>query len=513
MSFMFLIRRVLIFIIALGFSFSVFSQQNNVERWRIFELRLKGPQDGNPYTDINLYAEFEHEGKKVSADGFYDGGGNFIVRFMPTEEGKWTYRTHSATAALNGNEGSFTCTPARKNNHGPVKVNETYHFAYADNTAYLPFGTTSYAWIHQGDSLARVTLKTLAGGYFNKMRMCIFPKWYDYNHVEPKLYPFEGKAPDAWDYTRFNPAYFKNIENYIAALDSLGIEADLIVFHPYDKWGFQKMGSANDDRYVRYVIARLAAYKNVWWSMANEYDLMEHKSTADWNRIIGLFAANDPYRKLLSIHQAAVLFDHSRASITHVSLQNEDTHRAGELRSRYHKPVIYDECRYEGNLRIPWGNITGEEMVNKFWRGITRGAYVGHGETYTTEKPLRTSSGSADLLWWSRGGTLRGKSHTRIKFMRGICESAPGPLEPAAILKPKEVPYGAVGFKDEYFLLYFNLDQPRGAELSLPDHNYTIDIIDTWNMTIKRAEGRFSGTSLLELPQKPGILLRIERIK
>jgi hypothetical protein len=39
----------------------------------------------------------------------------------------------------------------------------------------------------------------------------------------------------------------------------LGIEADLILWHPYDRWGFAEMGAANDDRYLRYAIARLGA--------------------------------------------------------------------------------------------------------------------------------------------------------------------------------------------------------------------------------------------------------------
>ena len=75
--------------------------------------------------------------------------------------------------------------------------------------------------------------------------MCIFPKDYDWNKKEPLLYPFEGKPLTDWDYTKFNPAYFQNIEKRIAQLDSLGIEADLIVFHPYDRWGFKKMDRKN----------------------------------------------------------------------------------------------------------------------------------------------------------------------------------------------------------------------------------------------------------------------------
>ena len=36
---------------------------------------------------------------------------------------------------------------------------------------------------------------TLKASPFNKVRMCVFPKWYDHNRKEPALYPFEGTAP------------------------------------------------------------------------------------------------------------------------------------------------------------------------------------------------------------------------------------------------------------------------------------------------------------------------------
>ena len=37
------------------------------------------------------------------------------------------------------------------------------------------------------------------------------------------------------------------------------------------------------------MIARLAAYRNVWWSLANEYDFMKTKDLAEWDRV---FAVN-----------------------------------------------------------------------------------------------------------------------------------------------------------------------------------------------------------------------------
>ena len=196
---------------------------------------------------------------------------------MPQKEGKWNYITSSNFNNLNNKKGSFVCIPANKDNHGPVAVKDTFYFAYADGSSYYPFGTTCYGWVHQGDSLAEITLKTLSKGYFNKMRMCIFPKSYDWNNNEPLYYPFEGTPLKNWNFSRLNPEFFRNIEKRIKQLDSLGIQADLIVFHPYDRWGFSALDRTTEDMYIDYIIARFAAFKNVWWSMANEYRFYEHK--------------------------------------------------------------------------------------------------------------------------------------------------------------------------------------------------------------------------------------------
>ena len=60
---------------------------------------------------------------------------------------------------------------------------------------------------------------------------------------------YNGCAPgNDWDFTRFNPAHFQHIEKCTQALMNLGIEADLIVMHPYDRWGFSMMKAEDDDR-------------------------------------------------------------------------------------------------------------------------------------------------------------------------------------------------------------------------------------------------------------------------
>jgi hypothetical protein len=490
---------------------SLFSQVN-IEKWYVFEIKLSGPSSGNPFKDVKFTGRFIKDNDTVSVPGFYDGDGLYKIRYMPQKEGTWTFVTSSNEKSLDRKKGNFVCTPALKDNHGPVVVKDTFYFAYANGTPYHPFGTTCYGWVHQGDSLAEMTLKTLSNGYFNKMRMCIFPKSYDWNNNEPQYYPFEGTPLKNWNTSRLNPSFFRNIEKRIQQLDSLGIQADLIIFHPYDRWGFSTLDRPTEDMYIQYIIARFAAYKNVWWSMANEWDFMDAKNLSDWDYYIEQFGNKDKFHHLIGIHNGVKFYDHSNPYITHASIQNEDTYRAKELRVKYKKPIVFDECRYEGNIPWSWGNLTAQALTEKFWRGVTNGGYVGHGETYVTENPIKFPNESSDILWWSKGGIVRGESPERIKFLRNIIESAPAQMKPIPLFT--WMPFSCIGIEGEYYLGYLNDAQPRSVVVDLPkDSFFLVEIIDTWDMTIMPVQNKFSGRSLIDLPQKPYIALRIMKQK
>ena len=484
-----------------------------VERWDIFELALNGLVEGNPFMDVTFGARFAHKHRVIDVDGFYDGAnedrssGTYIVRFMPDTEGEWTYTTRSNVAALDGKTGAFDCVPASVGNHGPVRVRDTYHFAYADGTPHLSVGTTCYAWNHQGDALEERTLKTLETAPFNKLRMCVFPKHYTFNHNEPPYHAFESLPPkgaaggeSGFDFTRFNPAFFRHLEQRVGNLRDLGIEADIILFHPYDRWGYSTMPSEVDDRYLRYVVARLSAYRNVWWSMANEFDLMQAKTEQDWDRFFQIVQESDPYQHLRSVHNCRVFYDHNKPWVTHCSIQRHDLTQVNEWRRLYKKPIVVDECCYEGDVPHNWGNITAQEMTHRFWDGFSRGGYVGHGETYLHPE---------DILWWSKGGVLYGDSPARIAFLRQIMEAGPA-VDPRGGYWDLNQ---STDREDAYRLIYFGINRPAYKDITLPeDATYTIDVIDSWEMTITRLEGVFSGKCRVNLPAKPYIALRIRKV-
>lgn len=476
------------------------SNMTTVERWSVFELTLQGPLTGNPFMDVSFAATFRYKHREVAVDGFYDGDGAYKVRFMPDQEGEWSYTTASNASALDGARGGFVCTKPGATNHGPVRVRNTYHFAYEDGTPHKSFGTTCYVWNHQGDALEEQTLRTLATAPFNKIRMCVFPKHYDYNKNEPPYHAFEKLDSGAWDTARFNPAFFRHVELRVSQLMELGIEADIILFHPYDRWGYSTMDRQTDERYLRYIVARLAAYRNVWWSFANEYDLMRTKTMLDWDRYFQLVQECDPSQHLRSIHNCHIFYDHSKPWVTHCSIQSSDLQRVSDWRAQYRKPVVVDECCYEGNINHGWGNISAQDMTHRFWAGVTGGGYVGHGETYMHPQ---------DILWWSKGGELHGESPARIAFLKQIVESSP-----AAGLNPQDWHWDApcAGQPGEYYLAYFGYRQPLFRDIQLPEErSFVIDLIDTFEMTIVRLPGQYSGKCRVHLPGKPCMALRITK--
>jgi hypothetical protein len=478
-----------------------------VEQWDIFELVLGGPQSPNPFVDVTLAADFRFGHRVLSPEGFYDGDGIYRIRFMPDAEGRWTYTTRSSVAALDGLTGDFECTAPSAANHGPVRVHKEMHFAYADGTPYYPFGTTCYAWTHQGDALEEQTLQTLAAAPFNKLRMCVFPKDYIYNANEPVYHPYAVGEDGAYDFSRFNPAFWRHFEQRVAQLRDLGIEADIIVFHPYDRWGYARMSPAEDDRYLHYLVARLGAYRNVWWSLANEYDfLLDVKPMERWDHAFRLIQELDPAGHLRSVHNGdpRMNYDHTKPWVSHVCIQNFAVDQVRQWRKLYHKPIINDECQYEGNIPLPWGNISAHELVHRFWVMVVNGGYAGHGETYLHPE---------DLLWWAKGGVLRGESAPRIGFLRRLIEELPpGGLQPFdGATWPWVVVAGAAAGDTRLF--YFGENQPAAWTFGLPAGvPYTVEIIDTWNMTIERVGDIWQDVGEIPGPNRPYCALRLRTL-
>ena len=505
-----------------------------MKQYEMNEFTFEGKIPEGSQAQVDVQAVFTCGEESVSVKGFYAGEGRYKVRFYPRQTGLYQWKVTGAVQA----QGEEQCE-ASGAAHGIVKA-DGLHFKYEDGTRYQPIGTTIYALVHQEKELVDTTMKTLSEAPFNKVRFCVFPKSYDFNQNDPQFYAFE-KTDGKFDVHKPCFAFWEELEMRIAQLGSMGIEGDLILFHPYDRWGFSEFDREECLVYLDYLERRLAAYPNLWWSLANEFDLMGHFKEEWWSEFAAFVASNDPYGHLLSNHNCFGYWDFNNEHTTHCCIQDTCVDDVPLLQKKYNKPVVFDECCYEGNIIHPWGNISAFEMVNRFWTAMVCGGYCTHGETYMDEN---------DVLWWAKGGVLHGESPARIAFLREIMESLPGPvdsclsglslisLEHLQAIKNaqeagQELPEGMnnpfvarlltmsddrikefvsrhreiLGHcGEDAYIRYYRRQCTSIGELNLPENgSYRVDVIDVWEMTRTPALQGVSGKVRVKLPGKEGI--------
>lgn len=517
-----------------------------MKQYEMYEMEFKGGEPKGSWVGVDLTGEFSCDGTTKTVKGFYAGNGIYKLRFLPQKNGlyQWKIRgiiEESGECFCESTKAKMQEGSLKERKHGLVRAEEL-HLIYEDGSLYVPVGTTVYALAHQPEPLIRQTLKTLSESPYNKLRWCVFPKSFSYNENEPEFYPFEKDENGKWDVHRPSIEFWEHFENILIELERMGIQSDIILFHPYDRWGFSEFTMEENFVYLEYVLRRLAAFPSVWWSMANEYDMVLKRGMEDWYEIEEFIAFNDPYHHLLSNHQCVVIYDFTRKNITHCSLQIRDVDRVKEFMNKYQKPVIYDECAYEGNPPMDWGNISGFELVHRFWGLYAQGAYGTHGEVFLS---------SDDILWWAKGGILKGESTKRIAYLKEILKSAEGPLTPwdlkeyaksgefqpleellknvrkdnpvanlfyygeeTEIEKMFAVPEYAGRYKEQYFLQYLGHTAPGILTLYLPENSaYCIEVIDIWEMTRIQAYFGASGKIEISLPGKEGIAVSAVKIE
>ena len=246
--------------------------------------------------------------------------------------------------------------------------------------------------------------------------------------------------------------------------------------------------------------------------MANEFDLLPWKSVEDWELYARVIMRRDSYGHLRSIHNCMKLYDQTRSWITHASIQRVDVYKTAETvsewRQQYQKPIVVDECSYEGNINFGWGNITGEELTRRFWEGCIRGGYLTHGEVYI----------QYDQIWWSHGGTLHGTCPERIAFLKKIMADTPAGASPLKLTPQNhmanwDVPCLCKEDDRSYYLYYFGFSKPAFRTYELAEGcAYEIELIDTWDMTICRLPGIYSGNIRIDMPEKQYMAIRMKRV-
>lgn len=393
----------------------------NVPRWEPHDFSFKADAKvPNPFM-VSLRAEVKGpDGKSFAIPGFFDGDGTWKIRVAPNAEGAWSLVTSSDLKALDGQKVEFTCVPQTNPRvHGVLRTDpeHPHHFLYEDGTRFFPQGY-EYDWLWALDAgkpaipTIERTLDLISDHGFNYVILNTYAhdtgwrkgRTSDDDFGPPPLYAWEGSNEQP-DHSRMNLAFWKHYDRVIGALHHRGMQAHILikVYNKAVKWPTR--GSAEEDLFFRWLVARYAAYPNAIWDFSkeahNEKDL-EYKLGR-----LRFLRENDPYHHLATVHDDDKAND-SRAYDELTDFRADQQHakwRDVILRQRARRawPVVNVEFGYEhgpgGIEDKTYGKVQEpEEVVRRAWEIAMAGGYTAYYYTYTAWdviRPLEAPKGYA----------------------------------------------------------------------------------------------------------------------
>jgi hypothetical protein len=366
--------------VASATSSGITSANETIGKWEVYEVTLITTNSySNPYKDVTLSATFNGPGgEELTLESFWDGGNTWKVRMAPTKVGTWTYTTTSSDDQLNGTTGTFETVSSDKKGFIKVNPDYPYSFMYDDGTPFFWMGDT--LWDDPGYNRFKDYIDLISSHGYNSYHTIVAHDRYDYQENEGGA-PFEMIYLTHRNYDRLRPEFFQEFDKRVIYANSKGLMPQFFLTWSKE---FVNWDRSQYERYVRYMIARYAAY-DVVWVVSGEYD---HPAAgppppSDYTYHGNVIYQRDPYRRPISIHPMVSSNEFGNdAWLTYVMLQSnhisfdyDEVHAAIINNRAYNKPVVDGEPEY---LRQDTG-ITIDGWRKTAWSTVLAGGYFDTG--------------------------------------------------------------------------------------------------------------------------------------
>jgi hypothetical protein len=351
----------------------------------------------NPFNfdEIRLTATFRSPThRQVVCTGFHDGNGSggqtgtvWKVRFMGDEFGTWTYTTTWSDGTPGAN-GFFYVTSS--NNLGLLRIDpqRPHQFRYQSGAPVFWNGETE--WFFLSDSFtqqARLEAIDFLSQYSVNSLMMQLVNDYDFD-----VFPWLGTRFNM-DQRRFNLARLHQWDEVIETLGERGITADLWFYADDSGSLLPPAYSFEEDLLFEYLIARFAAYSNVLWNLALEFQ--EYRNATWVTSRAQLVRDADPWDHILAVHEipGTNYSFPGHPNLDRTSLQFWDSAATLNGKAIFHRtlteqagrpiPIVIDEFFIEGDAggagdltrfrQCSWAIVLG----GGYYRAASLGWWIG----------------------------------------------------------------------------------------------------------------------------------------
>ena len=396
-------------------------------KWTRFQGELVSlkPYD-NPVQDVQLKAVFTSPAdEQYEVDGFWDGGNDWKVRFLPDLAGKWTFHitcSDEENRGLHNLSGAFRCTAPLGGNtllkHGPIRVSrDRTHFVHEDSTPFFwmadtawngPLKSNEFDWKHYLGERKRQGFTAV---------QWVATSW----RGAPDGDADGNKAFEGNEKIRINPGYFQRLDYRVEAINNAGLLSVPVLL-----WAIR--GDENpanilpDDQAIllaRYMVARWGATYGAWF-LGGDGDYSGTQA-ARW-RTLGqaVFGGSRHFPVFMHPKGKSWVFEEFRDEKWMTALGYQSGHDINDATNNWihHGPATRD-----------WAKLPHRPVVN------IEPAYEGH-NSYSKKQPITALEVRRALYWSLLGTPTAGVSYGAAGVWGWDDGDAPTPGHPDAGTPP-----------------------------------------------------------------------------
>ena len=251
-------------------------------------------------------------------------------------------------------DGEFAVRPSERRGALRTDPDHPHHFRFASGERYFPLGNTAYNLLSALERVpdeAEAFLAYYAARGFNWVRF--FLSQASWATTGGFVWPWGG-TPDAPDYDTFSLNTFRTAERALQLLAGHASIGSVLLLHPRDP-AMRRLSEGGSEAklavfrsYFRYAVARLGAFENAVWNVANEWNAGDSLTQEEAEALGAFLREIDPYGRLIACHHAGpgrFHFPHAAwcdmSSLQHRGRPHE-IYDMAKLNRTFGKPVMND---------------------------------------------------------------------------------------------------------------------------------------------------------------------------